>query len=120
MPSAQSTTTVSPTVPLQIIPAAVAAVLTLLAQEIPSPRDVVPPTLAFAVAFLTELTALVQSSTPHTDLSTAPILSVLVSTSLPPLAPTIPHLISGSSAPALTLLASPPATFHAVPLTPSV
>jgi len=120
MQSAQSTTTVNPTALPQIVTAAAAVVLTLLAQETQSPRDVVPLTLASVVAFLTEVTAKVQSSTPLTVLLTALTLSVLVSTSPPPLAPTIPHLISGLSAPALTLLASPPATFLAAHLTPSV
>jgi len=120
MRSAQYTMTVNPTALLQTATAAAAAVLTLLAQETRSRRDVVPLTLASVVAFPTVLTAKVQSSTQLTVLLTAPTLSVLVLTSPPPLVPTIPHLISGSSVPAPTLLASPPATFLAAHLTPSV
>lgn len=89
-------------------------------QETRSQRDVVPLTLASAVAFPTVVTAKVQSSTQLTVLLTAPTLSVLVSISPPPLAPTIPLLTSGLSVPAPTLLASPPATFLAAHLTLSV
>jgi len=68
MQSAQSTTTVNPTALPQIVTAAAAVVLTLLAQETQSPRDVVPLTLASVVAFPTEVTAKVRCSTPLTVL----------------------------------------------------
>jgi len=100
--------------------AAAAAVLTPLAQETRSQRDVVPLTLVSAAVSLTAVSAPVLSGIPHTAQSTALTLSALASTLQLPHVPTTLPPICGLSAPLLTPHANLPAFTLVADLTLSV